>query len=165
MQKSKKVIILGHFGVGKTSLIRRFVSDQFSDKYKVTIGVHITKKVIELSEEDSISMILWDLEGTDTLEQIRDAYLLGTHGVIFVFDISRPSTFQHLNRDLAIVDKKVPQRPLLVIGNKKDLMQEEEVKHILEQHEISYNYLTSAKTGDSVEEAFHDLAILLNDGA
>ncbi|MEY8020807.1 Rab family GTPase [Muriicola sp. SD30] len=165
MQKSKKVVILGHFGVGKTSLIRRFVSDQFSDKYKVTIGVHITKKVIELSDEDSISMILWDLEGTDTLEQIRDAYLLGTHGVIFVFDISRPSTFQHLNRDLEIVAKKIPQRPLLVIGNKKDLMQEEEVKHILEQNDISYNYLTSAKTGDSVEEAFHDLAILLNDEA
>lgn len=165
MQKSKKVVILGHFGVGKTSLIRRFVQDEFSDKYKVTIGVHITKKVVTLSEEDSISLILWDLEGTDTLEQIRDAYLLGTHGLIFVFDISRPSTFQHLNRDLEIVAKKVPGRPLLVIGNKKDLMLEEEIKLILEKHSISYDYLTSAKTGDTVEEAFNDLATLLNDEA
>jgi len=165
MQKSKKVVILGHFGVGKTSLIRRFVQDEFSDKYKVTIGVHITKKVVTLSEEDSISLILWDLEGTDTLDQIRDAYLLGTHGLIFVFDISRPSTFQHLNRDLEIVAKKVPGRPLLVIGNKKDLMLEEEIKLILEKHSISYDYLTSAKTGDTVEEAFNDLATLLNDEA
>ncbi|MBT8285133.1 MAG: GTP-binding protein [Flavobacteriaceae bacterium] len=162
MQKSKKVVILGHFGVGKTSLIRRFVSDQFSDKYKVTIGVHITKKVIELSADDSISMILWDLEGTDTLEQIRDAYLLGTHGVIFVFDISRPSTFQHLNRDLEIVAKKIPQRPLLVIGNKKDLIQEDEVDTLLDSYEITYDFLTSAKTGDTVEDAFISLATLLN---
>jgi len=162
MQKSKKVVILGHFGVGKTSLIRRFVSDQFSDKYKVTIGVHITKKVIELSNEDSISMILWDLEGTDTLEQIRDAYLLGTHGVIFVFDISRPSTFQHLNRDLEIVAKKAPQRPLLVIGNKKDLIQEDKVDDLLDSYKISYDFLTSAKTGDTVEDAFISLATLLN---
>ncbi|MBT8281257.1 MAG: GTP-binding protein [Muriicola sp.] len=162
MQKSKKVVILGHFGVGKTSLIRRFVSDQFSDQYKVTIGVHITKKVVELSKDESISMILWDLEGTDTLEQIRDAYLLGTHGVIFVFDISRPSTFQHMNRDLQIVSKKVPKRPLLVIGNKKDLIQEEEVGNILEKHSVTYDYLTSAKTGDTVEAAFLSLATLLN---
>lgn len=162
MQKSKKVVILGHFGVGKTSLIRRFVSDQFSDKYKVTIGVHITKKVIELSADDSISMILWDLEGTDTLEQIRDAYLLGTHGVIFVFDISRPSTFQHLNRDLEIVAKKIPQRPLLVIGNKKDLIKEDEVDTLLDSYEITYDFLTSAKTGDTVEDAFISLATLLN---
>lgn len=162
MQKSKKVVILGHFGVGKTSLIRRFVSDQFSDQYKVTIGVHITKKVVELSKGDSISMILWDLEGTDTLEQIRDAYLLGTHGVIFVFDISRPSTFQHMNRDLQIVSKKVPKRPLLVIGNKKDLIQEEEVEIILGKHSVTYDYLTSAKTGDTVEDAFLSLATLLN---
>jgi len=85
--------------------------------------------------------------------------------LIFVFDISRPSTFQHLNRDLEIVAKKVPGRPLLVIGNKKDLMLEEEIKLILEKHSISYDYLTSAKTGDTVEEAFNDLATLLNDEA
>ncbi len=165
MQKSKKVVILGHFGVGKTSLIRRFVTDQFSDKYKVTIGVHITKKVVTLPTDDTISLILWDLEGTDALEEIRDAYLLGTHGIVFVFDVSRPSTFQHLNSDLKIVVKKVPERPLLVVGNKKDLVPEEELTQLLENHQISYNYLTSAKTGDTVEDVFMELATLLNSDA
>lgn len=165
MQRSKKVVILGHFGVGKTSLIRRFVTNQFSDKYKVTIGVHISKKVVTLSAEESISMILWDLEGTDSLDQIRDAYLLGTHGVIFVFDVSRPSTFQQLNTDLKIVSNKLPKRPLLVVGNKKDLVSESELKDLLEANTISYDYLTSAKTGDTVEDVFLNLATLLNTDA
>jgi len=165
MQRSKKVVILGHFGVGKTSLIRRFVTNQFSDQYKVTIGVHISKKVVTLSPEDTISMILWDLEGTDSLDQIREAYLLGTHGVIFVFDVSRPSTFQHLSADLKIVSSKLPKRPLLVVGNKKDLGSEEDIKDILLEHTISYDYLTSAKTGDTVEDVFMELATLLNSDA
>ena len=164
MQKSKKVVVLGHFGVGKTSLIRRFVEDRFSDTYKVTIGVHITKKVVNLDQENQVSLILWDLEGTDDLEQIRNAYLLGTHGVIFVFDVNRPSTFQHLGADLQSVAKKLPERPMLVIGNKIDLVSEKEITQVLEQQHIAYNYLTSAKTGNKVEEVFLNLAKLLNDG-
>tara|TARA_R110002167_G_scaffold29972_17_gene99488 strand:- start:750 stop:1247 length:498 start_codon:yes stop_codon:yes gene_type:complete len=162
MQKSKKVVILGHFGVGKTSLIRRFVTDQFSDTYKVTIGVHITKKMVNLTSEDTISLILWDLEGTDTLEQIRDAYLLGTHGVVFVFDVSRPSTFQDVRTDLKIIARKVPERPLLVVGNKTDLVAEEILAQQLKAHDIPYDYLTSAKTGNTVEDVFIDLANLLH---
>ncbi len=165
MQRSKKVVILGHFGVGKTSLIRRFVTNQFSDQYKVTIGVHISKKVVTLSAEESISMILWDLEGTDSLDQVRDAYLLGTHGVIFVFDVTRPSTFQQLNSDLKIVSKKLPERPLLVVGNKKDLVSEKDLNELLLSHNISHDFLTSAKTGDTVEDVFLNLATLLNTDA
>lgn len=158
MLKSKKIVILGHFGVGKTSLIRRFVTDTFSDNYKVTIGVHITKKVVEISPTSDISLILWDLEGTDDLEGIRQAYLLGTHGVIFVFDISRPSTFQHLNKDLEIVSSKIPKTPLLVVGNKSDLVDAEELKKTLNDNSIAVDFLTSAKTGDSVNDLFIKLA-------
>lgn len=158
MQKSKKVLLLGHFGVGKTSLIRRFVSDSFSDNYKVTIGVHITKKVVDLPSGTKLSLILWDLEGTDELHLIRNAYLMGTHGVIFVFDVTRPATFQHIDRDLGIIEEKIPKAPVLVVGNKLDLVDESDIKRLLEENAISSNYLTSAKTGDAVEDAFMDLA-------
>ncbi len=164
MQKSKKVVILGHFGVGKTSLIRRFVTNQFSDQYKVTIGVHITKKVVNLPKDD-ISLILWDLEGTDALEEIRKAYLMGTHGVVFVFDVSRPSTFQQLDTDLQIVARKIPERPLLVVGNKIDLVKADDIDLLSKKLNISYDYLTSAKTGDTVEDVFLDLATRLNKDA
>ncbi len=163
MRKSKKIVILGHFGVGKTSLIRRFVEDSFSDKYKVTIGVHITKKVVELSADETISLIIWDLEGTDEVQMIRDTYLLGTHGVVFVFDVSRPSTFQNINEDLKIVGEKTPSTPLIVVGNKIDLVINNELQGLLSENNIEANYLTSAKTGDSVNEMFTHLASLLYD--
>ena len=149
---------MGHFGVGKTSLIRRFVSNSFSDNYKVTIGVHITKKVVDLPSGTRLSIILWDLEGTDELHLIRNAYLMGTHGAIFVFDVTRPATFQYLERDLGIIAEKIPKAPLLVVGNKLDLVDPGDVKRLLDEQSISSDYLTSAKTGDAVEEAFMELA-------
>ena len=164
MQISKKIVVLGHFGVGNTSLIRRFVTDTFSDNYKVTIGVHITKKVVEFSSGNNVSLILWDLEGTDDIESIRNAYLLGSHGVVFVFDITRPSTFQHLNEDIKIVSGKIPNVPLLIVGNKTDLVDPVELKSTLAENNISVDYLTSAKTGDAVNDLFSKLAHqLLND--
>lgn len=165
MQVSKKIILLGHFGVGKTSLIRRFVSDSFSDNYKVSIGVHITKKVVEITSDNSISLIIWDLEGTDDVKTIRKAYLLGTHGALYVFDVTRPSTFQNLNEDLRIVKEKMPKIPLLVIGNKVDMVQSNELKVLLEEHNILYDYLTSAKTGGMVTDVFMQLATVLHSDA
>lgn len=162
MQKSKKIVVLGHFGVGKTSLIRRFVTDTFSDNYKVTIGVHITKKVVEVSGDSTMSLILWDLEGTDDIASIRDAYLLGTHGLVFVFDVSRPSTFEHLNPDLKLVSDKVPNTPLLVVANKSDLVDGSELETMFKNNSLSVDFVTSAKTGDAVNDLFLKLATLLN---
>ena len=158
MQKSKKIVILGHFGVGKTSMVRRFVENTFSEDYLVTIGVHISKKVVEISAGESISMILWDLEGTDDIESIRKAYLMGSSGVLFVFDVSRPSTFQNIINDLELVAQKTQQIPLLIIANKMDLVNEEDLDKILTNKNISYDFLVSAKTGNNVEEAFAKMA-------
>ena len=165
MLVSKKIVVLGHFGVGKTSLIRRFVTDTFSDNYKVTIGVHITKKVVEISVENTVSLILWDLEGTDEIETIRSSYLLGTQGVVFVFDVSRPSTFQHLHEDLKVVRSKISETPLMVVGNKSDLVNKEELKMVFEENAIIVDFLTSAKTGDTVNTLFLHLATLLSGDA
>ena len=162
MQKSRKIVVLGHFGVGKTSLIRRFVENSFSDNYKVTIGVHITKKVVEIDVDKSISLIIWDLEGTDEIQTVRESYLLGTHGVVYVFDVSRPSTFEGLQDDLSIIGTKVPNTTVLVVGNKVDLVAPGSLKELLEENAIRADYLTSAKTGDAVEEMFVHLATLIN---
>ena len=63
MTPSKKIVVLGHFGVGKSSLIRSFIENSFSEDYKVTIGVQISKKTVTLQDNKNISLILWDLEG------------------------------------------------------------------------------------------------------
>jgi small GTP-binding protein len=162
MQKSKKVVILGHFGVGKTSMVRRFVENCFSEDYKVTIGVHISKKVVEISPNEHISLILWDLEGTDDIESIRQAYLMGSSGVFFVFDVSRSSTFHNIKNDLVLVTEKIPKTPLLVIGNKLDLVDQSSLEKLLSENDISYDFLVSAKTGGNVEEAFLKMAALTN---
>ncbi|MFH6603167.1 Rab family GTPase [Maribacter algicola] len=165
MHRSKKLVVLGHFGVGKTSLIRRFVSDVFSDKYKVTIGVHITKKVVEISAGNSVSLILWDLEGTDDITTIRNSYLLGTHGAVFVFDVTRPSTFQNLNEDLKVVAEKLRSVPIIVVGNKMDLVDANDLITVLGENDIAYDFLSSAKTGSAVEDLFYKMATLLQEDA
>ena len=108
MNSRKKIVVLGHFGVGKTSLIRRFVTDVFSDNYKVTIGVHISKKVIELTSNDTMSLMIWDLEGTDDMGLLQTGYLHSTHGIILVFDVTRPSTFENLKKDIKTLQDKIP---------------------------------------------------------
>lgn len=165
MQSSKKIVLLGHFGVGKTSLVRRFVENSFSDNYKVTIGVHISKKVVQLSPTDTISLIIWDLEGTDDIKMIRSPYLLGAHGAFFVFDVTRPSTFQNISDDLKLVRDKLPKTPLYVIGNKMDMVNEKEVKTTLKENGIPHDFLTSAKTGGAVNEAFEQMGTFLYNDA
>ncbi len=161
MHISKKIIVLGYFGVGKTSLIRRFVDNSFSDNYKVSIGVHITKKIVEISSDKSVSLILWDLEGTDDLRHIRESYLLGSHGAIYVFDVTRPLTFQDIRRNLVILEEKVPTIPVKIVGNKTDLITISEVEKLLNDNSIPYDYLTSAKTGSQVNDLFAELAKML----
>lgn len=165
MQVSKKIVVLGHFGVGKTSLIRRFVEDSFSNDYKVSIGVHITKKVVEVSVENHVSLILWDLEGTDDLSKIRDSYLLGTHGVIYVFDVSRPSTFKNIHNDLDVVSQKITNCSPIVVGNKVDLVVPKDLEVLLQSKGITYDYLSSAKTGGMVNNLFLHLAKMLSPDA
>lgn len=158
MQESKKIVVLGHFGVGKTSLIRRFVTDSFSNNYKVTIGVHITKKMVEISSDTTITLILWDLEGTDEVNLIRDSYLMGTHGAIFVFDVSRPSTFQNIESDLKTIKAKMPNVPLILVGNKIDLVDSNEMTTLLKANQVDVAFLTSAKTGGEVQNLFLQIA-------
>ena len=68
MKISKKIVLIGHFGVGKSSLIRRFVENTFTEDYKVTIGVHILKKEVTLPKSnDDITLVIWDLEGNDDI--------------------------------------------------------------------------------------------------
>ena len=158
MKTSKKIVLLGHFGVGKSSLIRRFVENTFSDFYKVTIGVHIFKKDIELSNDDSVSLIIWDLEGNDDINNTRPSYLLGTNGFIYVFDLTRPATYEMLKNDLDYLKKNYPNTPLKVVGNKMDLVTKDFIKQNNDVFKPFVDYYTSAKTGDKVEYLFSTLA-------
>ncbi len=159
MKLSKKVVLLGHFGVGKTSLFRRFIENEFSEEYKVTLGVQIKKKVIQLPDGRELSMIIWDTEGhSDSVQDTRKSYLLGSNAFIYVFDLTREDTFKNLKEDLAYLKENYAKVTIKVIGNKLDLVNRKEAIADLKERKIPYDSLTSAKTNKNVKDFFSTLA-------
>lgn len=157
MSVSKKVILIGHFGVGKSSLVQRFVHQKFSDKYITTIGVKIDKKIVEV-DGFQVTMIIWDIAGEDSQQKVPTSYRLGAHGALYVFDISRPSTYENIQTELEYLEEIIPGIPVQVLANKSDLMSEEERQEIIGNLPTNDVFETSAKSGLHVEEAFALLA-------
>lgn len=157
MSVSKKVILIGHFGVGKSSLVQRFVHQKFSDQYITTIGVKIDKKIVTV-DGFQVTMIIWDIAGEDTQQKVPTSYRLGAHGALYVFDISRPSTYENLQAELDYLQQIIPGIPVQVLANKSDLLTEEERQKVIEGFPTNEVFETSAKSGLHVEEAFALLA-------
>lgn len=150
---SKKVILTGSFGVGKTSLFNQFVYSRFSDKYLTTIGVKVNKKIINVKGED-LSILLWDIAGEVSQDKVPVSYFLGAAGIIFVFDLTRPSTFSNIQTDLDYLKGLLPEGAIKIVGNKSDLLTEEEIENVLKELPVPCDLTTSAKTGENVEELF-----------
>lgn len=161
---TKKICIIGDFGVGKTSLVRRFVNNAFSDKYLTTVGVKIDTKLLEITNDQGnqkVKLVIWDIAGTDNFPTITPAYLRGSEGLLFVADGTRAYTFDNLYsiREQAI--KLLGEIPSVTLLNKMDLVNEWEVtdEKVDEFSKVAGDVLkTSAKTGLHVEQAFQTLA-------
>jgi small GTP-binding protein len=158
MNSSKKVVLVGHFGVGKSSLMRRFVQNTFSDNYIVTIGVHILKKEIKI-EELNLTLVIWDIEGKDDIQKVRSSYLLGTSGFIYVIDPTRSQTYERFNEEIDFIKTTYPTSKIVSVANKSDLINIEEFKNLLEQENISIDYFASAKEGIEVENLFQKIGL------
>ncbi len=154
---SRKVILTGSFGVGKTSLFNRFVYDQFDEKYLTTIGVKVNKKQIEVNGEE-MSILLWDIAGEVSQDKVPVSYFLGATGIFYVFDLTRPSTHKNIVTDLSYLKSIVPDAVIKIVANKKDLLSEEQLANIKAQLPIQWDATTSAKTGENVEELLANLA-------
>ena len=165
---NKKVCLLGDFGVGKTSLVRRFVYERFEDKYLSTIGVKVSRKNMLISIEEKridLSVILWDLAGSEEFNQFRASYLRGASGIMLVCDLTRPETLHNLPSYLVDMGRVCPEADIILAANKADLSDEHrisalEIEDFASRLKIPY-YLTSAKFGDGVESIFRQLGLLM----
>ena len=156
----KKICLLGAFGVGKTSLVRRYVQSLFSDAYLTTVGVKIDKKTVTVGNE-TVTLLLWDIAGEDDVSPIRMSYLRGAAGYLLVADGTRAETLDIASSIQSRVKAEIGAVPFLVLLNKADLQESWEIDREamdgLEQAGWSI-VRTSAKTGAGVEEVFEELA-------
>ena len=165
---SKKVCLLGDFAVGKTSLVRRFVYNLFNDKYIATIGVKVSRKTVVVPRDDEVvelTMMLWDLAGSEEFNQVRASYLRGAAGVVLVCDLTRPETLDSLRAYADDLLSVSPDAQLILAANKRDLADQQQLTppqfETVAADLNAPSYLTSAKTGDEVETLFRHLGRLL----
>ena len=156
----KKVCVLGAFGVGKTSLVRRYVESIFSDTYLTTVGVKIDKKTLTVGGAP-VTLVLWDIAGEDDVNAIRMTYVRGAAGYFLVVDGTRAETLEVARSIQERVTKEIGAIPFLLLLNKADLQENWELSTQLVEALQAAGWAivrTSAKTGDSVEDAFQELA-------
>lgn len=159
---SAKVCMVGAFAVGKSSLVQRFVTATFSDKYITTVGVNVKKKQMKVGSED-LTLMIWDMAGEDEFQWLQTTHLRGAAGMMMVIDGTRRSTLVAAVSISDRVTKEVGPMPTVsvVVINKTDLRAQWEVtdQDIEGLRARGWAvFLGSAKTGEGVQEAFESLA-------
>jgi small GTP-binding protein len=158
---SRKIILLGDFAVGKTSTVARSVRNTFSDTYLTTVGVRVDSKAMVLDDDLQLRMVLWDIAGANTLDQLRSNYVMGGQGILLVADGTREDTVDtalHLREQAwRLLGREVPSVLML---NKSDLADawaspQDRIRELQAQLPT---FTASAKSAIGVEEAFAALA-------
>jgi len=156
MELNKKIILTGSFGVGKTSLFSRFIYSEFDEKYLTTIGVKVDKKTVNI-DDTILNIMLWDIAGEVAQDKVPLSYFLGTSGIIYVFDLTRPMTYNNIATDIEYLKNILPEAVIKVIGNKKDLVTDAHIETVISNLSVECDMTTSAKTGENVEQLFKDI--------
>src|SRR5690242_16343174 len=119
----KKICMLGSFGVGKTSLVRRFVESVFSETYLTTVGVKIDKKIVALGDR-TMTLILWDVAGEDDISPLKMSYVRGAAGYVLVADGTRQPTLDVALSIRQRIEAEYGALPFVLLLNKSDLREQ-----------------------------------------
>jgi small GTP-binding protein len=163
-----KILTAGEGGVGKTTLLHRYVEGRFSADTRMTIGVEFFLKEINI---DSLhcTLQLWDFGGQERFRFLLESYVLGAKGALLMFDLTRPMTLENLDQWVNLVRKSDPNLPILFLGTKKDLesdiMVNDDYALSFKEEFGFFDYLRiSSKSGENVGEAFNLLTKKILEG-
>lgn len=156
-----KVVIVGDSGVGKTNLIKRFVTNSFSQNSKATVGVEFLSKSYRINEQ-VFKIEMWDTAGQERYKSITAAYYKGAKGALIVYDITQKTSFENISKWMSeIREKSSKDMKLMIIGNKTDLKDERQVtteEASSKAQDLGAPIMeTSALDASNVKEAFYDL--------
>ncbi len=161
----RKICIVGDWGVGKTSLIRKFVLDHFDDSYLATFGTKVLKKRIKYEKDEELIidliLVIWDVMGQKEFKRAQNLAYRDSQGAIIVCDVTRKETLYSVGMwqvELYNITQKIP---IIVLANKIDLngkaqITKDDLEEASKELRAPY-YFTSAKTGENVEKAFRKI--------
>jgi len=164
-----KICIFGDGGVGKTTLVNRYLTGVFQEHYKITIGADFFVKRINVNGA-TVTLQIWDFAGEDRFRFILPSYIVGSSGCIFMFDITRYSSIRNLTDWMEVFykgSKKYNKEiPIIMVGGKLDLDQKRSVMtnqatEFAEKHKFSHYIECSSKTGENVNDIFESITKIM----
>jgi len=158
-----KAVLLGEAGVGKSSIVHRYVNDNFYELQESTIGAAFFKKTHRIDNENSIILEIWDTAGQERYHGLAPMYYRGAHLILVVFDVTNTNSFARAQKYINELRENLRTNNVVIafLGNKIDMEKGREVSKLIaegfaKQNNLLY-YEISAKTGYNIEEMFNKL--------
>ena len=150
-----KAVIVGEYGVGKSSILSRYCDNIYNDNYLCTIGADFYRKIIDLNGYQ-IKMHLWDTAGQEKYQALTPSYFRGAYVILLVFDLTNLASFKKLGKWM----REVNGYKVVLIGNKSDLKNREVpqsyINEFISEYKVSY-FETSARKDNNIVNLFSSI--------
>ncbi len=164
-----KMILTGSGGAGKTSLLQRYTTNQFTGSTKMTIGVDFAVHNVHVPEVGNVTLQIWDFGGEQRFRSMLPGFCKGAAGALLIFSLIEPKSFFELEEWITIIRKNTTNIPVLLVGAKKDLLDPalpreismDEVSNFKTKYALREYLEISSKTGENVHETFRKLALFM----